>query len=542
MEVTTPAAGAAGRDRPLPRSTGRRASRTATWAARAGCTTTTSSPSGSPRSASTGRAPGTPTSSIPGREFFADYGVYDVQPHAAARVRGGGHRRAAGAPRRTPTAPRRCASSRRTSTTSPGRPAGGSVERTGRFDDPGYPPVDIRLLVQPEHAAPGGALHRGHADRAAQLRRLVRALPLRADHGGGPGLGLGLRAAWSTRRSSPAARTSGRRPRCRAPRASPSTSAATSSGTAWWAPTSSRRPGSTRASTATTTRRPPSSRWGRSGWGKRYFGLTSRRAGARGGWPVVAPGVWIGRGENDLSALRADGQTDVMARPGWHYLTRPAYTLNSYGKPALSPADAGGARGRRDHDADPAHVRPPLPLRPSHQRGLHRGRERGHGPGLRLVLRPDVVLERPVRLRGHGAQPRAAAARGLRGRPGRAGRSCRAAARRARDATEPPTSRGDGAPAGRGAPARGGAGGVRGRPHAHRDLGRPGPLDALRVPRRTRDARRGRSRAARSRSTSTPPTTPGWTRRAWPGAPRASGRRAICSGSSTCSSCTRWSM
>ena len=25
------------------------------------------------------------------------------------------------------------------------------LEKTGRFDDPGYPPVDIRLLVQPEH-------------------------------------------------------------------------------------------------------------------------------------------------------------------------------------------------------------------------------------------------------------------------------------------------------------------------------------------------------------------------------------------------------
>ena len=27
-----------------------------------------------------------------------------------------------------------------------------SCERHARFDDPGYPPVDIRLLVQPEHA------------------------------------------------------------------------------------------------------------------------------------------------------------------------------------------------------------------------------------------------------------------------------------------------------------------------------------------------------------------------------------------------------
>jgi hypothetical protein len=72
------------------------------------------------------------------------------------------------------------------------------------------------------------------------------------------------------------------------------------------------------------------------GWGKRYFGLTNQPRGRRGGWPVMAPGVWIGRGENDVSALRKEGQTDVMSRSAWHYLRAPSYTLNSYGKPSLS--------------------------------------------------------------------------------------------------------------------------------------------------------------------------------------------------------------
>jgi hypothetical protein len=72
------------------------------------------------------------------------------------------------------------------------------------------------------------------------------------------------------------------------------------------------------------------------GWGRRYFGLNSAGRGARGGWPVVAPGVWVGRGENDLSALRRMGESDVMTRPGWAYRVADAYTLNSYGKPALS--------------------------------------------------------------------------------------------------------------------------------------------------------------------------------------------------------------
>lgn len=72
------------------------------------------------------------------------------------------------------------------------------------------------------------------------------------------------------------------------------------------------------------------------GWGRRYFGPLRPRRGRREGWPVVAPGVVIGRGESDLADLRKSGQTDAMARRGWEYRTNEAYTLNSYGKPALS--------------------------------------------------------------------------------------------------------------------------------------------------------------------------------------------------------------
>ena len=75
---------------------------------------------------------------------------------------------------------------------------------------------------------------------------------------------------------------------------------------------------------------------GPAGWGRRYFGLATPARGSRGGWPVVAPGVWIGRGEGNLSDLRRAGQIDVMARRGWEYRAVEAYTLNSYGKPALS--------------------------------------------------------------------------------------------------------------------------------------------------------------------------------------------------------------
>ena len=69
------------------------------------------------------------------------------------------------------------------------------------------------------------------------------------------------------------------------------------------------------------------------------------------------------------------------------------------------PADPRGSRGRRHHDAHPAHLRAPIPVRPPHEPGLHRHRERGHGPGLAVVLRRDVVLVGAVRLRRGRAQP-----------------------------------------------------------------------------------------------------------------------------------------
>ena len=74
---------------------------------------------------------------------------------------------------------------------------------------------------------------------------------------------------------------------------------------------------------------------GPEGLGHRYFGGQFGR-GAQTGWPVVAPGVWIRRGSDRLAGLRADGEKDVMARPGWTYRDRDSYRINSYGKPALT--------------------------------------------------------------------------------------------------------------------------------------------------------------------------------------------------------------
>ena len=165
------------------------------------------------------------------------------------------------------------------------------------------------------------------------------------------------------------------------------------------------------------------------------------------------------------------------------------------------------------------------------------------GPGLPLVLRPDLVLERAVRLRGDGAERRRRAT--LEGYRGRAGRAARAgpAPRAARTA-------------GRSGPFESEVtvrrlGGVRlpvevlvefadGRVDA-RGLGRPVPLDALPLP----------GRGARSRRAVVDPERQDRPRREprqqllggregrTPAAPPRSGRRAGCSGSRTCWSCTR---
>ena len=92
-----------------------------------------------------------------------------------------------------------------------------------------------------------------------------------------------------------------------------------------------------------------------------------------------------------------------MARPAWTYRDAGSYGLNSYGKPALVLQTLGGAARRGGDGARAAHLRAALPLRPPDHGGLHRHGERGDGPGLAVVLRPDVLLERAVRLRGRAS-------------------------------------------------------------------------------------------------------------------------------------------
>ncbi len=75
--------------------------------------------------------------------------------------------------------------------------------------------------------------------------------------------------------------------------------------------------------------------FGSAGVARRYFSGGHRQS-QRTGWPVVVPGVWIPRGSTHVPKLRRQGEADIMVRPGWTYRDRGSYNTNTYGKPALT--------------------------------------------------------------------------------------------------------------------------------------------------------------------------------------------------------------
>jgi hypothetical protein len=267
-------------------------------------------------------------------EFFADFGSYDVRLTLPQGFVVG----ATGALREGPTANADgtqtlrfvqddvhdfawCASRR-------------FLERRARFEEPGFPPVDIRLLIQPEHA--------GLADRYLAATRA-------ALHGYGtwsapypyPQITV-VDPAWRSASGGmeyPTLFTGGSR--VFAPRVIRSPEGVTihEAGHQFWyglvANNEFEEAWLDEGFNTYHTAKTEEAFYGAEGWARRYFGpeLDGRPAG---GYPVVAPGVWIGRGEERLAGLREHGESDVMARRSWEYRDRDAYGLNSYGKPALT--------------------------------------------------------------------------------------------------------------------------------------------------------------------------------------------------------------
>jgi hypothetical protein len=208
-------------------------------------------------------------------------------------------------------------------------------EHRARFEDPGYPPVEIRLLLQPEHhhlaaryiEATRIALRSYGAWSAPYPYPQVTVVdPAWSSASGGmeyPTLFTGGASLWSP----PALQ-------------SPEGVTIHECGHQFWygmvANNEFEQAWLDEGLNSYHDAKAAERALGPTGWGRRYFGVRSPGRGTRSGWPVVAPGVWIRQGEGDLSALRRSGESDVMARPGWTYRAADSYTLNSYGKPALS--------------------------------------------------------------------------------------------------------------------------------------------------------------------------------------------------------------
>jgi peptidase M1-like protein len=208
-------------------------------------------------------------------------------------------------------------------------------EKTSRFDDPGYPPVDIRLLVQPEH------------EHLSERYLEATKIALRSYGTWGVPYPYGhvtvVDPAWSSASGGmeyPTLFTGGANIWAPPALQSPEGVTIHECGHQFWyglvGTNEFEEAWLDEGLNSYHEERAAQLALGPVGWGKRYFDLTRGSRGRRGGWPVMAPGVWISRGENDLSDLRREGEVDAMARPAWQYRTAPSYTLNSYGKPSLS--------------------------------------------------------------------------------------------------------------------------------------------------------------------------------------------------------------
>ena len=267
----------------------------------------------------------------PTSEFFSDFGVYDVALTVPADFVVG----ATGALRET----RDEADGMRThrfyqedvhdfTWTASRR----FLEKKGRFETAGYPPVDIRLLVQPEHEhlseryieATRVAL-KGYGAWSAPYpyAQITVVDPAWGSGSGGmeyPTLITGGAPVWAP-----------------PPLYSPESVTIHEAGHQFWyglvATNEFEEPWLDEGFNRYHDRKAYQLAYGARGWGTRYFGLPGR---ALSGWPVVAPGVDVGRGDDIRSGLRKHGRSDVMARRSWDFLDTDTYGLNAYGKPALS--------------------------------------------------------------------------------------------------------------------------------------------------------------------------------------------------------------
>ena len=265
-------------------------------------------------------------------EFFADYGVYDVRltlPHGFVVGATGRLEEKTEGPDGTETYRFVQEDVHDFAWTASRR----FLDRRGTFDDPGYPPVQIRLLLQPEHA---------HlAERYIEATRIaLRTYGTWSAPYPYPQITV-VDPAWGSSSGGmeyPTLFTGGANVVAPPALQSPEGVTIHEAGHQFWyglvGNNEFEEAWLDEGVNTYMTAKARAHSLGPSGWGRRYFGGTFGR-GARAGWPVLAPGVWIPRGADRLEGLRDDGEKDIMARPAWTYRDRNSYGTNSYGKPAL---------------------------------------------------------------------------------------------------------------------------------------------------------------------------------------------------------------
>jgi hypothetical protein len=201
------------------------------------------------------------------------------------------------------------------------------LERRARFEEPGYPPVDIRLLLQPEHASLG--------ERYLNAAKIA----------------LRTYGTWSAPYPYPQITV-----------VDPAFNSASggmeyptlfTGGASWLSPEELQSPEGVTIHEAghqfwygLVANNEFEEAWLDEGFNEYHnlkadqlaFGsrtsaaryLAIRSGGrTRGGWPFEAPGVSIERGQGVLADLREQGETDPMARRGWEYRTPRAYTSSA---------------------------------------------------------------------------------------------------------------------------------------------------------------------------------------------------------------------
>jgi peptidase M1-like protein len=267
----------------------------------------------------------------PTTEFFSDFGVYDV----SLTVPGGYVVGATGALAETRDEPDgmrtyrfRQADVHDFTWTASRR----FLERKARFDAPGYPPVDIRLLLQPEHAHLGDryleatkVALKGYGAWSAPYpyAQITVVDPAWTSASGGMEYATLL--------------TGGAGIFSPPELFSPESVTIHEAGHQFWyglvATNEFEEPWLDEGFNRYHDRKAYRLAYGARGLGTRYFGLAGQ---SLSGWPVVARGVDTGRSDDIRGGVRKHGRADVMARRAWEFRDADAYGVNAYGKPALS--------------------------------------------------------------------------------------------------------------------------------------------------------------------------------------------------------------